>query len=54
MVRTLLVLGFVVFSVGAAAQQKPPVNQFAQSMVDFQAARRRLLEGSRRGHQEPA
>lgn len=35
MLRTLLVLGFVVFSVGASAQQKPPVNPVAQSMVDF-------------------
>ncbi len=35
MLRTLLVLGFVVFSVGASAQQKPPVNAVAQSMVDF-------------------
>jgi len=35
MVRTLLVLGFMVFSVGASALQKPPVNQLAQSMVDF-------------------
>ena len=35
MVRTLLVLGFVAFSVGSEAQQKPPVNQLAQSMVDF-------------------
>ena len=36
MVRTLLVLGFTMFSVGAAAQQqKPPVNAIAQEMVDF-------------------
>src|SRR6185503_20326783 len=36
MVRTLLVLGFTMFSVGAAAQQqKPPVNAVAQEMVDF-------------------
>jgi len=36
MMRTLFVLGFVVFSVGAAAQQqKPPVNAVAQEMVDF-------------------
>lgn len=35
MVRTLLVLGFTVFSIGAAAQQKAPVNPIAQEMVDF-------------------
>jgi hypothetical protein len=34
MVRTLLVLGFVVFSIGLAAQ-KAPVNPVAQEMVDF-------------------
>jgi hypothetical protein len=35
MVRTLLVLGFTLFSIGASAQEKPPVNVFAQSMADF-------------------
>ncbi len=35
MVRTLLVLGFTVFSIGVVAQQKPPVNPVAQEMVDF-------------------
>jgi hypothetical protein len=36
MVRTLLVVAFTVVSVvGAAPQQQAPVNQFAQSMVDF-------------------
>jgi hypothetical protein len=35
MVRTLLVLGFTVFSLGVAAQQKAPVNALAQEMVDF-------------------
>jgi hypothetical protein len=34
MVRNAFVLGFLVFSIGAASQQ-PPVNQFAQSMADF-------------------
>jgi hypothetical protein len=34
MVRMLLVLGFTLFSVGAAAQE-PPVNAFAKSMADF-------------------
>ena len=34
MVRSLVVLGFALFSVGVAAQQ-PPVNPLAQSMVDF-------------------
>ena len=34
MVRTLVVLGFTVFSIGVAAQ-KPPVNAVAQEMVDF-------------------
>ena len=33
--RTLLVLGFSVFSIGVAAQQKAPVNALAQEMVDF-------------------
>src|SRR5262245_9066822 len=36
MVRSLVVLGFALFCVGAAAQQKPPVNPLAQSMVDFE------------------
>src|SRR5215510_3082172 len=36
MVRSLVVLGFALFSVGAASQQKPPVNPLAQTMVDFQ------------------
>jgi hypothetical protein len=35
MVRTLLALGFMLFSVGAVAQERPPVNAFAESMVDF-------------------
>ena len=35
MVRTLLVLGFTVISIGVAAQQKAPVNPIAQEMVDF-------------------
>jgi hypothetical protein len=34
-VRMLLVLAFMSMSIGAASQQ-PPVNPFAQSMVDFQ------------------
>src|SRR5688572_9802020 len=36
MVRTLLVLGLTLFSVGTAAQETAPVNAFAQSMVDFE------------------
>jgi len=36
MMRTLLVLGFLAFSIGVAAQQqKAPVNALAQEMVDF-------------------
>jgi hypothetical protein len=35
MVRTLLILAFMVVSVGAAPQQQAPVNHFAQSMSDF-------------------
>ena len=34
MVRTLLVLGLTLFSIGAVPQQAP-VNPLAQSMVDF-------------------
>jgi hypothetical protein len=33
--RMLLVLGFTLFSAGAALQQQESVNPFAQSMVDF-------------------
>jgi hypothetical protein len=35
MMRTLLVLGFSLFSVVAAAQEQASVNPFAKSMVDF-------------------
>ena len=35
MMRMLLVLGFTVFSIGVAAQQKAPVNPVAKEMVDF-------------------
>jgi hypothetical protein len=35
MMRTLLVLGFTLFSVGVEPQQQPSVNPFAKSMADF-------------------
>jgi hypothetical protein len=36
MVRTLLILAFTFVSLGAVPRQQQPVNQLAQSMVDFQ------------------